>query len=80
MFEQYSSALHQKYPDLTIEGENYPPPTLKYYLSQFISTTKIIILLCIVSGTNPFPWFGLDTPTYFEYALENKVGFGVRSK
>lgn len=74
MFEQYSSALHQRYPGITIEGDNYPPTILKYYLAQFLSSAKIIFILCIISNTNPFPWFGMETPSIVTSAFENKVG------
>lgn len=73
MFEQYSSALHQRYPGITIEGDNYPPTILKYYLAQFLSSAKIIFILCIISNTNPFPWFGMETPSIVTSAFENKV-------
>ena len=73
MFEQYSSALHQKYPGLLIEGDNYPPSTIKYNLAQFLGLAKILIILCVVSGTDPFPWFGMETPALFTSAMENKV-------
>lgn len=73
MFEQYASALHQKYPGLSIEGDNYPPTTIKYILAQALSALKILAIICIISNTNPFPWFGMETPAFFTSAMENKV-------
>ena len=60
-----------------IEGDNYPPTTLKYILAQALSTAKILFIICIVSNTNPFPWFGLDTPSFYTSAMENKVRYMV---
>lgn len=73
MFEQYSSALHQKYPGLLIEGDNYPPTSMKYYLAQILGLAKIVAIIAIVSNTDPFPWFGMETPALFTSAMENKV-------
>lgn len=73
MFEQYASALHQKYPGLEIQGDNYPPPTIKHYLAQTISAIKLILIICIVAGQNPFEWMGVETPNLYTYAIENKV-------
>ena len=56
-----------------IEGDNYPPTTIKYILAQTLSALKVLFIICIVSGTNPFPWFGLETPSFFANALDNKV-------
>lgn len=73
MFEQYASALHQKYPGLEIQGDNYPPPTVRFYLAQFLSAIKIFFIICIAMGQNPFEWFGLETPLIYAHAVENKV-------
>lgn len=80
MFEQYSDALHQRYPGLQIEGDNYPPPPLKSYLAQAFSVSKMLFIVCIIMSTNPFTWFGMETPQLYAYALENKVGeLGITS-
>jgi len=73
VFEQYASALHQKYPGLEIEGENYPPTAAKYYISQLINFTKLTLIICIVFGHNPFEMLGMETPAMYTYAMENKV-------
>lgn len=73
MFEQYANALHQKYPELQIEGDNYPPTAIKFYLAQALSFLKLFLIMCVVTSNNPFNWVGMETPQLFTYALENKV-------
>ena len=36
MFEQYAAILQHKYPSLTIEGENFPPPFYKQKMASFL--------------------------------------------
>ena len=44
MFEQYSQLVATKFPDIKIVGENYPPAQWKVYLTQFISTLKLLVI------------------------------------
>ena len=69
--------LQQKYPQLAISGDNYPPPSWRLQLSQIIGLAKMAVILCVVSGFNPFPIVaGLpdeQTPQWFKWLLENKL-------
>jgi len=73
VFEQFSHAIQQKYPDLNIQGDNYPPPPLRASAVQFISLAKIAIILLIIAGQNPFTWFQAQTPGIWNWALQNKI-------
>lgn len=73
MFEQFSHAIQQKYPDLLIQGDNYPPPATRAIAAQALSIVKIVALLLIVSGQNPFTWFQAETPNFWNWALQNKI-------
>lgn len=73
MFEQFSRAIQQKYPDLIIQGDNYPPTELNAYLAQAISLLKFAIIILLVSGQNPFAWLHIETPSIYTWAIENKV-------
>ena len=73
MFEQFSRAIQQKYPDLIIQGENYPPTELNAYLAQAISLLKFAIIILLVSGQNPFAWLRIETPSIYTWAIENKI-------
>lgn len=73
MYEQFAHAIQQKYPDLMVEGDNYPPPPMKAYFTQFLSVLKLALIVLIVSGQNPFAWFNMETPNVYNWGLQNKI-------
>lgn len=73
MFEQFAYAIQQKYPDLVIQGDVYPPTTVRAYIAQALNIAKLIFILLLISGQNPFPWFQLETPQLYTWAMENKI-------
>lgn len=73
VFEQFAYAIQQKYPDITIQGDNYPPTQLNASLAQAISLLKFIIIILIVSGQNPFTWLRMEAPNIYTWAIENKI-------
>lgn len=77
MFEQYAQALHERFPSLTIVGDNYPPPFMRASIAQFIGIAKFILIGLVVTGFNPFPSLNMDTPNIFTWALENKLYAGL---
>jgi len=72
VFEQYAGLLQQKYPNLAIEGDNYPPLAWKSFLATFLSYTKLALIVCILASFNPFVYFG-NTPSAFAWAMDNKL-------
>jgi len=73
VFEQYQQLLSQRYPALRIEGTNYPPGPLNLGLAQALSVLKMVFLIAIATGRNPFEMLGLNTPQFFAWALNNKI-------
>lgn len=73
MFEEFAEIIQQKYPALKIMGDNYPPPLMHAYAAQFLGVAKFILLIAILSGQNPFVWFGMEAPGFYTWAIENKV-------
>lgn len=73
MFQEYSRSISQLYPDIRIEGENYPPTTFNKYLGNFVSYFKLLAIALIVSGQNPFPMLGWETPRAWIWSQENKI-------
>lgn len=45
MFEQYAAILHQKYPEISVEGDMYPPPDYKVMLARAMVCDQICIQL-----------------------------------
>lgn len=73
VFDQYAQLLHERFPALDIQGDNYPPPSGRAAVAQFLSIFKLLIIVMIVSGQNPFPHLNMETPSLFNWATENKV-------
>ncbi|PIO73612.1 selT/selW/selH selenoprotein [Teladorsagia circumcincta] len=66
-------AVRDKYPEMPIEGSNYPPVKWKEYLAHAINILKITAIAAIVSGSNPFQLVGLGEPAIMQWAHSNKV-------
>uniref|UniRef100_A0A671KBL2 Selenoprotein T n=1 Tax=Sinocyclocheilus anshuiensis TaxID=1608454 RepID=A0A671KBL2_9TELE len=62
VFQEYFRSISQLYPDIRIEGENYPPKPINKYTGNFISYFKLLAITLIVTGQNPFQMFGVNTP------------------
>jgi len=45
VFEQYAAILHQKYPEISVEGDMYPPPDYKVMLARAMVCDQICIHL-----------------------------------
>ncbi|KAK9963621.1 hypothetical protein ABG768_006791 [Culter alburnus] len=73
VFQEYSRSISQLYPDIRIEGENYPPKPINKYLGNFISYFKLLAIALIVTGQNPFQMFGMNTPRIWSWGQENKI-------
>lgn len=73
VFEQYAGILQQKYPDLAIQGDNFPPTPWKWQLAQFLGMSKFVIIICVILNLNPFQWTGAPTPGVYEWLLTNKL-------
>lgn len=72
LFEQYSNVIRSKYPNLEIIGDNYPPPKFKSIIAQVLSVVKLMVIVMIISGQNPFLQLNMQTPRFFEWATQNK--------
>jgi selT/selW/selH-like putative selenoprotein len=73
VFEQFAYAIRERYPDLIVEGDNYPPTAVKALLAQSLSIIKMIIIVLIISGQNPFTWINVNPPGVVTWAYENKI-------
>ncbi|KAL7879494.1 hypothetical protein SRHO_G00017480 [Serrasalmus rhombeus] len=73
VFEEYTQALYQRYPDIRIEGENYLPLPVYRYVASFLSIFKLLVIGVIVVGKDPFALFGMPTPGLWLWSQENKV-------
>lgn len=65
--------LHERFPHLAVEGDNYPPPAMRQVLAQGLSVLKLVLIAMVVAGQNPFPHLNMETPSAFTWAVENKI-------
>uniref|UniRef100_A0A3B4UWE2 Selenoprotein T n=1 Tax=Seriola dumerili TaxID=41447 RepID=A0A3B4UWE2_SERDU len=73
VFQDYSHTISKLYPDIRIEGENYPPTPFNRCVGNLISYLKLLSILLIVSGQNPFLLLGLETPRAWTWSQDNKI-------
>ncbi|KAJ8310124.1 hypothetical protein KUTeg_011989 [Tegillarca granosa] len=48
VFEQYAHAIHERFPALSIEGDNYPPPSGRAAVAQFLSIFKLVLIAMVI--------------------------------
>lgn len=49
MFEQYAAILQQRYPSLSVSGDNYPPPYFKMRMAQALVSFVFLDVKCEVN-------------------------------
>ncbi|KAL7648757.1 UNVERIFIED_CONTAM: hypothetical protein RMT77_000669 [Armadillidium vulgare] len=77
VFEQYAGILHEKYPDISIFGDNYPPPDWRVLFAQILGIAKLILLGCVLFGLNLWEMMGAITPPWFTWLTQNKIYGGM---
>lgn len=73
MFEQYAAILHQKYPEISVEGDLYPPPDYKVMLARLAGAVKMLLIICILGSVNIFNFLGLQEPSWWTWCIRNKM-------
>lgn len=73
MFEEYSARLRHRYPELQIEGGNFPPPDINSYIARVLGISKLLLMAMVVMGINPFTAFNMEAPGVWTWAIENKI-------
>lgn len=73
MFEEYTQALSQRYPDIRILGENYLPLPVYRYFASFLSVFKLVLIGVIIVGKDPFALLGMQPPGLWTWSQENKI-------
>lgn len=73
MYEQYAAIIQEKYPNIAIYGDNYPPPNHRMQLAQVLGIGKLLLMGLIIGSVNPFLYIGLETPSFFNWFLQNKI-------
>jgi len=72
-FEEYSGILRDKYPEITVTGDNYPPSAMSAVLLQTIGLLKMAIILMILTNVNPFLLMGWESPAVWNWLSNSKM-------
>uniref|UniRef100_A0A3Q3K6X9 Selenoprotein T n=1 Tax=Monopterus albus TaxID=43700 RepID=A0A3Q3K6X9_MONAL len=73
VFEEYTQALYQRYPDIRIEGENYLPMPIYRHIASILSIFKLLVIGLVIVGKDPFALFGMQAPGIWEWGQANKI-------
>ena len=73
LFKQFSELVRTHYPNMAVVGETYSSPPLKAFLARILSVIKIVLLVCLLFGQNPFLLLNIPTPRVYLWALQNKM-------
>ena len=49
VFQQYAGILQQKYPDLSIRGDNFPPGGFRLQAAQILSVIKFLVIMMVLA-------------------------------
>ena len=49
VFQQYAGILQQKYPDLSIRGDNYAPGGFRLQTAQILSVIKFLVIMMVLA-------------------------------
>lgn len=72
-FEEYQMVLTQKYPIITVLGDNYDPPFFQMIFAKILYVGKIVLIATIIGGLNPFQFIGCNLPRWFQWCQANKL-------
>ncbi|XP_018904343.1 thioredoxin reductase-like selenoprotein T homolog CG3887 [Bemisia tabaci] len=53
-FDEYSTIIQQKYPEINVYGGNYEPSSFHMYLAKAFGIGKILLIICVLCNVNPF--------------------------
>lgn len=73
VFEEYATRLRQRYPDLRIEGNNFPAHPIRRYVASFLAMAKLVLIGLVACGYDPFPLFNMETHPVWSWAIQNKI-------
>lgn len=72
-FEQYASIIQDKYPEITVLGDTFPPPSFRMYLASIVGIVKWCLIAMVLANFNPFIAVGINTPNFFLWMIENRM-------
>lgn len=71
-YQDYGNIIHEKYPEITVEGEHYNPPGYNMFIAKALGVGKMLVIICILTGINIFDYFGRVEPSWWKWCVEYK--------
>lgn len=65
--------MGDKYPDIPVHGDTFPPSALRMRMAQFLGAAKLLVIAMILGGIDPFPSLGMPTPSVYQWMTTNKM-------
>jgi len=72
-FDEYSSLIGDRFPDLHITGDNYTPGMARNKLVQLMSVLKLVLMALLMANINPFTLMNVNTPGVWHWMTQHKM-------
>ena len=74
MYEELFGILKEKFPELEVTGDNYPPHPVFLYLAHAVSVLRVVCFLIILAGPQLLQRIGIQNPpALYQWTQDNKV-------
>lgn len=72
-FEDYSNIIRQKYPEISITGGNYDPPSFHLLIARVLGFAKMILIVSVLFNFNVFQYLNMERPYWWTWCTTNKI-------
>ncbi|CAG2106898.1 unnamed protein product [Medioppia subpectinata] len=72
-FDEYSTLITDRFPDLNIMGDNYTPGMARSKLVQLLSVLKLVLMALLMANINPFTFLNVNTPGVWHWMTQHKM-------
>ena len=76
MYEELFGILKEKFPELEVSGDNYPPLPIFLYLAYTVSVLRVVLFIAILAGPQFLQGIGIQNPPpIYQWSQDNKVSY-----
>jgi len=58
---------------MRIVGDTYNPPFPRLQIAQALGLTKLLVIVLVMAGVDPFRWLNTPTPGMWTWLVTNKI-------
>lgn len=74
MYEELFGILKEKFPELEVSGDNYPPLPIFLYLAYTVSVLRVVLFIAILAGPQFLQGIGIQNPPpIYQWSQDNKI-------